>query len=274
MSLVDIGRGICRSMGSTLIMNSFFIPAERECSINIISFLMYGESDDARQLQGFRQFFIRTENSQHKKFLFEWCCNSLANADKLIIAIVNLRMFVTLEEFYNYFGSWSKLLAKFCKRDQVPLAVKISEDRTQLILHGLIWVRKQSKMITVDTLNFRTNFWFLEGSRFKTTRICTIDRNDFCLIHFESEEFNTKVEKDYDDFLTIKVKLKLIDEHVTVMVLYLDRAYSFSNSQNFEIPLQNCIFLKKKSKNSKKFEIIRCNSNEFKIIPINSNKFG
>ena len=130
MSLVDIGRGICRSMGSTLIMSSIFIPAERECSINIISFLMYGESDDARQLQGFRQFFIRTENSHHKKFLFEWCCNSLANADELIIAIVNLRMFVTLEEFYNYFGSWSKLLAKFCKRDQVPLAVKISEDRT------------------------------------------------------------------------------------------------------------------------------------------------
>ena len=106
--------------------------------------------------------------------------------------------------------------------------------------------------------------WILE-------RICTIDRNDFCLIHFESEEFNTKVEKDYDDFLTIKVKLKLIDEHVTVMVLYLDRTYSFSNSQNFEIPLQNCIFLKKKIE---KFEIIRCYSNEFKIIPINSNKFG
>ena len=157
LTTVDIGRGICRSMGSTLIMSSIFIPAERECSINIISFLMYGESDDARQLQGFRQFFIRTENSHHKKFLFEWCCNSLANADELIIAIVNLRMFVTLEEFYNYFGSWSKLLAKFCKRDQVPLAVKISENRTQLILHGLIWVRKQSKMITVDTLNFRTN---------------------------------------------------------------------------------------------------------------------
>ena len=119
MSLVDIGRGICRSMGSTLIMSSIFIPAERECSINIISFLMYGESDDARQLQGFRQFFIRTENSHHKKFLFEWCCNS-----------------------------------------------------------------------------------------------CT-----------------------YDDFLTIKVKLKLIDEHVTVMVLYLDKTYSFSNSQNFEFPI-------------------------------------
>ena len=38
LTSVDIGRGICRSMGSTLIMNSFFIPAERECSINIIAF--------------------------------------------------------------------------------------------------------------------------------------------------------------------------------------------------------------------------------------------
>ena len=90
LTSVDIGRGICRSMGSTLIMNSFFIPAERECSINIVAFLMYGTSDDARQLQRFRQFFIRPENSHHKKFLFEWCCNSLVNADELIIAIVNL----------------------------------------------------------------------------------------------------------------------------------------------------------------------------------------
>ena len=95
LTSVDIGRGICRSMGSTLIMNSFFIPAERECSINIVAFLMYGTSDDARQLQQFRQFFTRAENSHHKKFLFEWCCNSLANADELIIAIINLRMFVT-----------------------------------------------------------------------------------------------------------------------------------------------------------------------------------
>ena len=107
-------------------------------------------------MQQFRQFFIRTENDHHKKYLIEWFINSLANADELIIALINLMIFVTLEEYYNMFGSWSKLLAKFCKRDQVPLAVKISEDRTKLILSGLIWVRKQSKMITVDTLNFRT----------------------------------------------------------------------------------------------------------------------
>ena len=147
-------------------------------------------------MQQFRQFFIRTENDHHKKYLIEWFINSLANADELIIALINLRMFVTLEEYYNMFGSWSELLAKFCKRDQVPLAVKISEDRTKLILNGLISVRKQSKMITVDTLNFRTNYWFWEGSRFKNTRICTIDRNDFCMAHFTSDELNGKVEKD------------------------------------------------------------------------------
>ena len=250
LTSVDIGRAVCRSMGSTLLMNSFFIAAERECSINFVAFLMYGTSDDARQLQRFRQFFIRPESSVHKKFLFEWCCNSLANADELIIAVINLRMFVTLEEFYNYFGSWSKLLQKVCKRDQVILAVKISEDRTKLIVHGLIWVRKQSKMITVDSLNFRTNFWFWEGSRFKTTRICTIDRNDYCMIHFESEELYAKVEKDYDDFLNIKVKLKLIDEHVSVMVLCLDSddvcdmLESESTSlQTIGVKLHDCIMI-------------------------------
>ena len=71
LTSVDIGRGICHSMGSTLIMNSFFIPAERECSINICAFLMYGTSDDARQLQRFRQFFIRPENSHHKQYFCE-----------------------------------------------------------------------------------------------------------------------------------------------------------------------------------------------------------
>ena len=222
LTTLDVGRAVCRSMGSTLILNSIFIPAERECSLSIIGFLMYGNSDDARQLERFRQFFIRNENSHHKKLLCEWCCNSLAHADELITGIVNLRLFITMEEFYDYFGSWSKMLAKFCKRDQVPLPIKISEDRTKLIFHGCIWLRKQSKMITVDTLSFRANFWVWEGSRFKTTAICTIDRNDFCLIHFESEEFTTKIKKDYDDYLCVKVKLKLIDEHVKVMVLCLD----------------------------------------------------
>ena len=98
LTTVDVGRAVCRSMGSTLIMNSFFIAPERECSLSIIGFLMYGESDDARQLERFRQFFIQTANSHHKKLLCEWCCNSLAHADELITGIVNLRMFVTLEE--------------------------------------------------------------------------------------------------------------------------------------------------------------------------------
>ena len=250
LTSVDIGKGICHSLGSTLIMNSFFIPAERECSINICAFLMYGTSDDARQLQRFRQFFTRPENSHHKKFFCEWLCNSLASAEELIISIINLRMFVTLEEFYNYFGSYSKLLTSICKRDQVTLAVKISEDRTKLILHGMVWVRKESKMITADSLNFRTNYWVWEGSKFKTTRICTIDRNDFCTIRFESEELYAKVEKDYDDYLNIKVKLQLIDEHVTVMVLCLDKddvtdmlEAQSTPLQTIAVKLQDCLMV-------------------------------
>ena len=112
ITTIDLGRGICRAMASTLLMNSYFIPAERECSIDIISFMMYGTSDDARALQQYRQFFIRAENDHHKKFLIEWCINSLANADELIIALINLRMYVNQEEYYTMFGSWSKLLAK------------------------------------------------------------------------------------------------------------------------------------------------------------------
>ena len=206
-------------MASTLLMNSYFIPAERECSIDIISFLMYGTSDDARPLQQYRQFFIRAENYHHKKFLIEWWINSLANADELIIALINLRMYVNQEEYYTMLGSWSKLLAKFCKRDQIPLPTKISEDRTKLILNGLIWVRKQSKSITINTLNYRVIYWFWERSRFKNTRICTIDRNDIYMAHFIS---GGKIEKDMDDFSTIRFKLKLIDEHITALVLCMD----------------------------------------------------
>ena len=43
------------------------------------------------------------------------------------------------------------------------------------------------------------------------------------MAHFTSEELSGKVEKDYDDFLTIRVtKLKLKDEHITAMVLCMD----------------------------------------------------
>ena len=59
VTTIDLVRGICRAMASTLHMNSYFIPAERECSIDIISFLMYGTSDDARALQQWIHLFYR-----------------------------------------------------------------------------------------------------------------------------------------------------------------------------------------------------------------------
>ena len=88
-----------------------------------------------------------------------------------------------------------------------------------MILNGLIWVRKQSKSITINTLNYRVIYWFWERSRFKNARICTIDRNDIYMAHFIS---GGKIEKDMDDFSTIRFKLKLIDEHITALVLCMD----------------------------------------------------
>ena len=72
----------------------------------------------------------------------------------------------------------------------------------------------------------------------KNTRICTIDRNDFCMAHFTSEELSGKVEKDYDDFLTIRVKLKLKDEHITAMVLCMDHVDVMDMLESLNTPLQ------------------------------------
>ena len=43
------------------------------------------------------------------------------------------------------------------------------------------------------------------------------------MAHFESEEFSGKIEKDIDDFSTIRFKLKLIYEHIAALVLCIDR---------------------------------------------------
>ena len=141
----DPGRATSRAMVSTLILNTTFTLAERECPIDIIAFLMHGSFfDDARILQRYRHFFVRPGNDHHKKYIIESCINSLFSAEELILALVNLRLYVNLEEYYTSFGSWSKLLAMYCKRDRIELPTRISEDGTKMILNGLIWVRKQS----------------------------------------------------------------------------------------------------------------------------------
>ena len=57
ITMTDLGRVTCRAMVSTLILNTTLTPAERECPVDIINFLMFGSStDDARILQRYRHF--------------------------------------------------------------------------------------------------------------------------------------------------------------------------------------------------------------------------
>ena len=58
------------------------------------------------------------------------------------------------------------------------------------------------------------------------------------MAHFTSEELSGKVEKDYDDFLTIRVKLKLKDEHITAMVLCMDHVDVMDMLESLNTPLQ------------------------------------
>ena len=107
-----------------------------------------------------------------------------------------------------------------------------------MILKGLIWVRKQSKVITINTLNYRVNMMFWEGSRLKDMRIYTIERNNVCMPCFKSEEFNGQVRLDADNCLTVKFKLKLIDEEITALCLCLDRMDALDMLESVNTPLQ------------------------------------
>ena len=58
------------------------------------------------------------------------------------------------------------------------------------------------------------------------------------MAHFESEELSGKVEKDMDEFLTIRFKLKLIDEDITALVLCMDRMDAMDMLKSLNTTLQ------------------------------------
>ena len=239
VTLTDVGRATIRDMASTLILNTTFQPTERECPIEFVNYVMFGAStDDARVLKQYRYFFIRGENEHFKSYLSDWCMNSMGCAEELIAGLINLRLYITLDDFYSSFGSWSKLLAMYCRRDKIELPTQISPDATKMIVKGLIFVRKQSKVVNINTLNFRVNQMFWEGDRLKNIRIYTIERNNVCMPCFVSEEFNGQVRLDENNFITVKFKLKLIEEEITALCLCLDGTDAMDMIESESTPLQ------------------------------------
>ena len=91
----------------------------------------------------------------------------------------------------------------------------ISEDGSKMISKGVVWIRKQSKIVSINSLDFRVNMMYWEGSRSKNTRVYSINRNNICMVLFQSEEFNGEVKLDEDNFLTVTFKLKMINQEIT-----------------------------------------------------------
>ena len=239
VTLPDIGRATIRDMASTLILNTTFQPQERTCPIDFVNFVMFGAStDDARVLKQYRYFFLREENEHFKSYLCDWSMNSMGCSEELIAGLINLRLYTTLDDFYSSFGSWSKLLAMYCRRDKIKLPTQISPDATKMIVQGLIFVRKQSQVVNLNTLNFRVNQLFWEGDRLKNIRIHTIERNNVCMPFFVSEEFMGQVRLDENNFITVQFKLKLIEEEITALCLCLDGPDAMDMIESESTPLQ------------------------------------
>ena len=131
-------------------------------------------------------------------------------------------MYISPEEYYTSFKSWSKLLAMYCKRDGIELPTIISEDGSKMISKGLVWIRNKSKIVSINSLDFRINMMHWEGSRSKDTRLYSINRNNICLVLFQTEEFNGQVKLDENNFLTVTFNLKMINQEITALVLCLD----------------------------------------------------
>ena len=107
-----------------------------------------------------------------------------------------------------------------------------------MISKGLVWIRNKSKIVSINSLDFRINMMHWEGSRSKDTRLYSINRNNICLVLFQTEEFNGQVKLDENNFLTVTFNLKMINQEITALVLCLDYDDAMDMLDSVNTPLR------------------------------------
>ena len=66
-------------------------------------------------------------------------------------------MFLNQKDFYYMCGDLCKNLAKFCRKDGIPLRTRISSNEARMVFGGFLLNRKMSESMEIHSLNFRIN---------------------------------------------------------------------------------------------------------------------